>query len=765
MRDSLDDQAAQKHLNDYLRVLQRRWLSATVLFLAVFLGTLSYTYRVKPVYEAQTTLRVNTNKPTLSVPWETNNPIDAEIEVVKSRSIATQVVERLHLNWQFTDRSNGFSFKLQTFTLTPPRKSIVIEFAGGRTYRVMDPDGRLLATGVAGTLLNQSGLSLNITDLNGRKGDRVTVSEGSVLSAALALRGRLSIKQLGSDRTGVMSLAYRDTNPAQARDILNTISTVYIERVVSFKTEEASKTIDFLEAQMNSIRSDLEGSEKNLESYKSSAGIFSLDSEAQALFAKLALVDQQKAELGQQHKLIEFAINAVKEARAKGNTYYPGDPVGMTLITKIEELDSQKKALLSELTEEHPQVRAVQSQISEQLRQLLLLYQSALAGITEKERFIEQKLSAEEAGLKRLPEQERELVKLMRYEKVNSDIFTFLLQKYEEARLAKASTTGNIDIIDPAIIPPSPIFPDKSKNILFGLILGLFLGVGLAFFREYLDDTVKDADTARIEIGAPVLAVVPRITYGSEGARLAVSNDPKSPFSETFRGLRTSIHFSAVNKSKQVTLVTSSFPSEGKTTVIANLAAAYALTGTRVLLIDCDLRRPSLHSLFDEARVPGVADILAGDISWEAAVKSSPITGLEFLPAGTTPPNPVELLGSEPMAALLAELRGRYDCIFIDAPPVLAVTDAPVLTMLSDLVLIVIETSRVPVKAARRMAEVLETARAPVVGIVVNDKKGSRPEHYGYYGYHYYGEERTGARVSAPWWRIGLGMSRGKKLK
>lgn len=763
MRDLSDNQGAEKHLSDYLQVIRRRWRSSLLLFLLIFLGTIGYTYRIKPIYEAQTTLQVTTNKPTLSVPWETNNPIEAEMEIVKSRSVAEQVVERLHLNWHLTDRSRGLSFKLLEFGVTPPRRTVVVELTGGRNFRVSDAEGNHLASGVSGAILQQEGLTLLISDLKGKEGDKVTLSQAPILSTALRLKGRLSAKQIGSDRTSIMSLTYRDTDPVRARDILNTVTTVYVEKIISFKTEEASKTLDFLETQMNSIRGDLEQSEGKLQEYKTSAGIFSLDTEAQAVFTKLALVDQQKAELGQQRKLLEFAVRSVKEARAKERAYYPGDPVGMSMVSRMEELDSQKKALLSEFTEDHPQVRAVQSQIDEQLRQLLLIYQSALAGIAEKEQFLDRKLAADEAGLKRLPERERELVKLMRFEKVNSDIFTFLLQKYEEARLAKASTTGNVNIIDPAITPLAPVKPDKQKNILFGLILGLFLGVGFGFFREYLDDTLKDAETIRNEVGAPVLAVVPRIETAPEAGRLVVYTDSKSPAAETFRGLRTSIHFSAVNKKKQVLLVTSSFAGEGKTTVFANLAAVYVQTGARTLLIDCDLRRPSVHTLFSSPRVPGVADILAGDVRWQDVVQQSAVAGLDFLPAGTTPPNPAELLGAEPMAALLAEIREQYDSIFIDAPPVLAVTDAPVLTTLADLVLLVIETGRVPVKAARRMAEILEVARAPVVGIVVNDKSGSSLERYGYYGYRYYGEEGAGTGAGTAWWRFGRNRTARKR--
>jgi tyrosine-protein kinase Etk/Wzc len=440
----------------------------------------------------------------------------------------------------------------------------------------------------------------------------------------------------------------------------------------------------------------------------------------------------------------------------------------MTVMAKMEELDSQKKALLSEYTSEHPMVKAVQAQINEQLRQLLLIYQSAVAGVDEKVAFLNQKLVQEEGGLLKLPQKERELVKLMRVSKANSDTYALLMQKYQEARIAKASSSGNANVIDPAITPQVPISPQKTKNIAMGLILGLFLGIGFAFFLEYLDDTIKDSDSALREVGAPVLAVIPYMRRkdpaGAGAASLISYQQPQSPAAEAFRGLRTSIHFSAVNKRKQVILITSSFPGEGKTTIIANLAAVYEQTGARVLLLDGDLRRPSLHTLLGCEKIPGVSDILAGDIGWTNAVRRSDVGGLDYLTSGTTPPNPAELLGSEPMNALMASLREQYDFIFIDAPPVLAVTDAPVMTTLADLVLPVIETGRVPAKAARRMGDILENAKAPVVGLVVNDKTGEseRYGYYGYYGYRYYGEDST-EMAAVPWWRRPFGRKRKRR--
>ena len=205
---------------------------------------------------------------------------------------------------------------------------------------------------------------------------------------------------------------------------------------------------------------------------------------------------------------------------------------------------------------------------------------------------------------------------------------------------------------------------------------------------------------------------------------------PKSPIAEAFRSLRTSIHYSAINSDKKVLLTTSTFPGEGKTTISANLAITLSQTGAKVLVIDGDLRRPSLHTKFGHSKIPGLSEVLAGGVPVQSILHNTGIPNLSLLTAGTTPPNPSNLLLS---------LRAEYDHIIIDAPPVLAVTDAPLLTSHCDLVIIVLETERVPVKAAQRMAEMLSNVHAPVGGIVINDKIGASNERYGYYGRNYSG--------------------------
>jgi len=338
-----------------------------------------------------------------------------------------------------------------------------------------------------------------------------------------------------------------------------------------------------------------------------------------------------------------------------------------------------------------------------------------------------------EERARQLPAAERDLARLTRSAKVNADIYTFLLQKHEEARLARAATISNINVIDPAIKPDRPVKPQKAKNLLLGLVVGVMAGLGLAFFFDYLDDSLKDGEAAQRLLGLPLLSVIPfigledskeergreRFVERAKRRVLIAQFKPKSAAAEAFRSLRTALHFSALGREKKVLLVTSAFPGEGKTTLSGNLAVTLAQAGERVLLVGCDLRKPTLEDMFGGTRSDGLTEVLVGDVKVEDVIRHTGLFRLDFLPAGTTPPNPAELLGSDRMHSLIDELRDRYDIILLDAPPVLAVTDATVLTSVADQVVWMLEVGAVSQKAARRVKEILSNVSAPLVGLVM----------------------------------------------
>jgi tyrosine-protein kinase Etk/Wzc len=755
-------QIEEVHLTDYINVIMRRRRIFLASFLAIFLGVALYTFIMKPVYEATGILYVKDNKGGKGgilgdlAMLNSSNPVDAEIEILKSRTNAEETVKRLRLTWGVSKSSSGLACKITEFTSTSEEPEYKVTITAPDSFSVKSSDGSPTVQGKAGRLLRSQNLTLLLSEIKGETGDSFNLELLNFNRTVEDLREVVKASEVGK-KTNIIRLSYSNTDPALSRDVVNTLIQAYLDQTLSFTTEEASRTVTFVEEQLKGTRDDLDKSEKNLEAYKTSSGVVKLDVEAEELVKKLSEIERERAAVSLQRKQVEFALTALQDARRKGQLYTPAvfrdDPLVASIALRLTELEVQRRGLISENTESHPQVKALQVQIDQLQKKLQSTYETSNLNLAKQENSIQLQLQQYEARMRTLPAAERDLARLLRFSKVNSDIYLFLLQKHEEARIAKASTISNIKVVDPAITPDEPLKPKKKKNLLLGLLVGLMFGVGAAFFMDYLDDTIKDEEEAKRALAWPMLAVVPAIEHTGDDPldlfrsdALVVHNQPQSSVSEAFRGLRTAIHFSSLHSNSQVIMVTSSFPGEGKSTISANLALTFAQSHKRVLLLDCDLRRPSQNKIFQHERIPGLTEILAGDTLFESVLHTTDIQSVSLLTAGTIPPNPSEILSSDNMRDLLKSLRERYDIIIIDAPPVIPVTDAPLLSALTDLVVVVVEAGRIPLKAAQRMKELLQSVQAPVAGFVLNDRTALYSDSYGYYGKGYYGKGYYGRR-------------------
>ncbi|RLB69953.1 MAG: protein tyrosine kinase, partial [Deltaproteobacteria bacterium] len=671
------------HLSDYLNVLKRRKTLFFTVFFAVFILVAVYTFLVTPVYQASGTLYVKDEKGKVDLLGDLglgqSSPVEAEIQILKSRTNAEEVVRRLHLDWVVDHKSEDLSGRVSDFSSSAEEPVYQIELTGKGRYTVKNSDDRLVGEGRSGELLRGEGFELLLTNLPDQQGASFRLTLRSFNETVRGLRDRLQVSELGK-KTNIIQLSYPSANPIEARDVINTLVQVFQERSVDLKTQEASKSLEFIANQLKSVRLELDKSEKQLEAFKRSSGLVQLDTEAESFIERLSDTEQQMAALNVRKMQLSFAVEALNEALVLGQNYTPSvmadDPVIAGLAQKMVEYDVEKKALLGEYTFEHPAVKVLTRQIAEVQNKILANYQSNLQDIAQQQAGLQVELDRYDQQLKQLPEAERQLLQLTRETQVNVGIYTFLLQKYEEARILRASTLSNIDIVDSAITPDKPIKPNKKKNLLLGIIVGLMLGVGVAFFREYMDDTLKDSEQVKQLLGVPALTTIPFLGDKSRSpedrAHTLVSQlDPKSPPAEAFRALRTALHFSSIKQSKKVLLVASALPGEGKTTVSANLAVTLAQAGGQVLVVGCDLRKPSLHEFFTGHKIPGLTEILVGDSDFDSAVNLAGAPNVDFLSAGSSPPNPVELLGSATMSSLINNLRERYDHIILDAPPLL----------------------------------------------------------------------------------------------
>ena len=316
--------------------------------------------------------------------------------------------------------------------------------------------------------------------------------------------------------------------------------------------------------------------------------------------------------------------------------------------------------------------------------------------------------------------------------------YSSLRQSYENIRLAESQSTSNIVVTEPARVPTEPDHPKPGRNAVLGGVVGLLLSVGLVFLIGYLDDRIRTTEQIEIHLNVPILGLIRRwvadktVTY-SQAALIAV-REPRSPIVEAFRSLRTNIQFASVDQQIRTLLVTSASPTEGKSTVAANLAIVMAQAGLRVTLVDSDLRRPTVHKLFEQPDRLGLTNLMLQDPGqWNSAKHVSQIDHLSLITSGPMPPNPSEILGSNRMRQFIEHLHTTNDIVIIDAPPMLAVTDALILSQMADGVLLVVDTGTTRIGDATQSKQQLEQVNARLLGVVMNKVPTGRQAYYYYY--------------------------------
>lgn len=763
------------HLHDYLNVLLRRRKPAVITFVAIVLLVVVYTLLTNSIYEATATLHVQEEKVKGGdllgdLGLSRDNPIETEIEILKSRTNMEEVVRRLQLNWVRDVENEETRFKILEFTSLDEDPEYQITLLTDGAFTVKGHDWQESIEGQSGKRVTREGFSLLLDQLQGTSGDSFDLILSPFNQTVAGLRRVVSASELGKG-TNIIRLSYRDNDPVRAREIINTLATTYLDRNIILKTEEAGKSVEFISQQLDEVRQLLDEAELSLQDYKRQTGVIKLDSEIEILIERLSMVDKERSAEKLMSRQADFAIQALQKALKQGRSYAPSsllqDPVLAELARDLAKLEVERHGLLTEFTASHPSVQSLSGQILAGQEKMLSIYQAMQKGLNLKINDLDAEIAIFEKQLKSLPETEQQFARLTRRATVSADIYTFLLHKHEEARIARASTISSVNIIDPAITPELPVKPNKKKNLLLALIVGGMAGIGVAFFIEYLDDTIKDADAAKHLLGFPLIAVIPHIkpqldngdvlSEAQVAKRTLISHlEPRSSAAEAFRSLRTGLHFASVDKENKIILISSTFPGEGKTTVAANLAETIAKTGARVLLVGCDLRRPTLHIVFDHPNVPGLTEVLIGDIDAASAIHNTGHNSLDIISAGMTPPNPAELIGSNKMQNFLQTVGPQYDYILLDAPPILAVTDAALLSEFADQLLIVLEAGRVQVRAAQRMKDLVLSMRIDVAGLVVNDKTGKGEEYYSYnrddrygrYGYYSSGTDADQPVVS-----------------
>lgn len=743
-------------LQDYLQIILRRKWIVVVSFIVVFLTSVIYTINSQPVYQAQATVLVNTQSKSQGAGLLMFDPtglgfaqnLNNELEILKSRSVANAVAKSL-LEKKYYDNSNEILFCIRA-----PEN---------------DPDGR--------KILTEEELTEKLTQ---------TVEFEPVRDSE------------------VIKIIAKSGDPRDAALIANQFARAYYDRNLRMSRTRSKAAREFLEKQLIAKQEQLAKAENALQRYMEQTGIVSVDNESQKVIDQLATVQAQYENVDIELQSVKESLNFYRKqiARQEPNVAKimsdASDPYIRLLQEEIARLEVEKDITISQNPHatEDPIYKEKLLKIDAQIENLRKKLQkrtndylkSVLPGqLTDPAKYlveVKQKifdtqiqLQALEAKKKalgvvlldyqkqfeRIPKKSIEFARLQRARLSAEKLYLLVEEKYQEATIAEQSQFGYIEIIDEAIVPKEPISPKVRMNLMLGALLGLGLGIGLVFMLEYLDVSIRTPEDLK-KRGWKPLSVIPSMdsqmlseisedTGDSKlDSHLLAYLSPRSSVAEGYRRLRTNLQFARLDKPLKSFLVTSPNPKEGKTTTASNLAITFAQAGINTLLVDTDLRRPSIHRLFGLPKEPGIINNLFGKNELEEIIHNNVIPHLSVMTCGLVPPNPSEVLAAPQTHELIEKLKRMYDMVIFDTAPVLAVTDASILATQVEGTLLIILAGTTIYDELEHSLEQLERVNAHILGVAMNNfdikrAYGSyygqyKSRYYGYYGYYTYGHSR-----------------------
>lgn len=694
-------------------ILDNRWLIIAVTSVFLTLGVL-YSLLATPVYRADALVQVersagNSILNNINQMLPTDQPESApEIELLKSRMILSKTVNDLNLSTVVEQNYLPLVGKgLARLTKEPKGQIAISRLILPATWTESEPsfelevkdaqhfvisrNGEQFAEGLVGTLLNKGDFALLVSGIEAEIGTSFTISKIPELKAINALLESLDVQDKGKN-TGVLGLSYTGSDPELNQRILNSIINNYLAQNVERKSEEDARSLAFLKEELPKVRAALDASENLLNKYRQQNESVDLSLEAKSVLDSIVSVDTQLNEL------------TFKE----------------TEISKL-------------YTREHPSYRA----------------------LLEKKKVLEEERDKLNKRVSSMPKTQQEILRLSRDVQSGQEIYMQLLSKEQELSISKASTVGNVRIIDHAMTQDIPVSPKKLLVIAFSLVFGGLCSVGYVVVRSFLYNGIESPEQLE-ELGINVYASVP-LSEWQRKQDIAITTKRKNKKANTFqntllafgnpvdtsieaiRSLRTSLHFAMMEAKNNVLMISGASPGIGKTFISTNLAGVISQSGQRVLFIDSDMRKGYAHELMSVESKHGLSDVLSGKLSVEDAIQKTKYSNLDFIARGQIPPNPSELLMHSRFAELIDYVAENYDLVLVDTPPILAVTDAAIIGTFAGTALMVARFELNSPKEVEVSIKRFEQNGIDIKGVILNAvvKKSSNHYSYGYYNYEY----------------------------
>ncbi|PKH20154.1 tyrosine-protein kinase Wzc [Enterobacterales bacterium CwR94] len=695
----------------YGSLLDHRWLIAGVTVFFTLLGVL-YSMFSTPVYQASSMIQVESTQGNLVMNQlsgflpDAKPDSNAEINLLTSRMVLGKTISDLNLDtvvkpnympvigagWARLMGQTAPEVAVSRFNVPAKMRGqeLTLSMGENQAWTLADEDGNALLNGTVGQLATKDDYSLLISDSTAEAGQEFSITKMSFLATYNGLFANLLVEDRGKD-TGVLNMTLTGTDPDKTQTVLNSIANNYLLQNVQRKSAEAEQSLSFIQKQLPEVRGKLDDSENKLNTFRQTNDSVDLSLEAKSMLDTMVNVDNQLNEL------------TFREAEIS-KLYTREHPAYRTLLENRKTLQSEKSRL-------------------------------------------EKKVGA-------LPKTQQEIIRLTRDVDAGQQVYMQLLNKQQELSINKASTVGNVRIVDPALVQYKPIAPRTPLIIAIAFILGLIFSTLYVLIKTIMVRGVESPEQLE-NSGINVYASIPLSewqqqkdrqlyklakTSGKKSIRsaelLAMAN-PADLAVEAIRSLRTTMHFAMLDAKNNMVMISGTSPGIGKTFVSSNLATVVAQSGQRVVFVDADMRKGYAHELFQKEGKRGLSDVLANQINLEQAIQPTDIDNLHFVARGQIPPNPSELLMSQKFSQMMEELQKRYDIVIVDTPPILAVTDAAVIGMQAGTSLVVAGFEKTTVKEVEVSIRRFEQNGIEIKGAILNLVMKKAAGYYGYGYYHY----------------------------
>lgn len=726
------------NLRDYWKVIQKRRWTTLAFFIIVVATTAIVTFAMRPIYRGTTTILINKENPQILDFKEifALNTMDldyyqTQYKILESRSLAKKVIQIMkladHPEFHPAPAPSPWEKWKNSFWSFWQQKLAFLEIES--FPKSVKKDEPSLETKLIDEFLT-----------------------------------KLKIEPIRNSR--LVKIHFDSHYPELAVRVANALATAYIQQNLETRFTSTEKAREWLNRQLEDLKAKVERADEVLQAFGSRHDIISLEEKENITMQRLTELNEALAKAEMERMAKEALFRQTQDDQLDSLPSLLENKLIQDLKQSFIQLEAQYLKLGEKYKPDYPEMKRLQTQMEVIQKRLHGEIQKVISSIRadyeaslKKEDLLRAAFEKQKAKAMEMKQKAIQYNILKREADTNKELYRGLLQRMKEAGVSAGITASNIQVVDYAELPTKPFKPNKELNLLLACLVGLFLGVGLAFFCEYLDNTIKTSEDVEVLVRLPSFGLIPEISKErrkllgvgqSYPVELITHGHPRSLLAEAYRNIRTSLLLSFSERPPQTIVISSPNPAEGKTTTAINTAIALSQTGARVIIIDADLRKPRLHQILARGNGLGLSNFLSGRTSLESIITPTRIPNLSFIPAGPLPPNPSELIGSAIFKKMTHSLKEQFDHVVFDSPPVLGFADTTILSTLVDGIVLVVLGGKTPKETLQRAKDVLLQVEAHILGVVINRVDTRRSDYNHYYYHYYYGKEKQKKELPPP---------------